>query len=456
MNEFQGFVPPIRNYFPMPNMWIDICAEINNLAELKVIQYVLRHTWGYKEYDGTPKTITTDEFMFGRKRHDRTRIDKGTGLSNKSVVEGLKRAVEHGYLICEVDDSDKGRVVKAYALSMATSDSGMKNLHTDMKDLHNSYEGPTPPYEESTYLTGVNNLHTSYEESTQAPVENLHSRHEQSTHRTEKETLEKHSRKTLEERNGDPPPSSLPEDDSFVHSDLNLLNSQDSGLHIASQSNSSQNSDKTVTNSGIPPDNSENSIGVETRHSDTPKSPGYKTSNSETPHSDAVMENSTALDWVQALASKEQFFDLGKPEKREEAIKQLKGIIGSEKDLKGLYDTAREIYGGIIHLTNLTHLRVVNKWLETKPEYEPSGQGMTLEERNQARQDVWDYCEDIALNQCEDQGRWFVGVFISKDSYFELGAPGDWKRVPPMWKAWAVQYGRRLSEPQQQREAIAV
>lgn len=254
------------------------------------------------------------------------------------------------------------------------------------------------------------------------------------------------------------PTPSTPDDSSFNSSDLNLNSSQeDSGLHIASQASSPQNSD----NSPPPacPDTT-NSSGVETQDGDA-YTPSYskdymKDNNHVVPDRDDFVPPDAVEQWVNTLASKERFFDLGKPEKREDAIDQLESIVASEKDLRGLYDAAREIYGGIIHLTNLTHLRVINAWLETKPEYEPSGQGMTLEERNQARQDVWDYCEDIALNQCEEQGRWFVGVFYSKDGYFELGAPGDWKRVPNMWKAWAVQYGRRLSEPQQQREAIAV
>ena len=53
----------------MPTVWIDICARIDNLAELKVVQYVLRHTWGYQEY-GIKKRITIDEFISGRRRRD--------------------------------------------------------------------------------------------------------------------------------------------------------------------------------------------------------------------------------------------------------------------------------------------------------------------------------------------------------------------------------------------------
>jgi hypothetical protein len=113
--NFQGFSKPEANFFRLPNEWTDITANITSLAEMKVVEYVLRHTWGYSEYD-LVKKITTDEFMHGRKRIDGTRIDKGTGLSNKSVVEGLSKAVEHGLLEVEVDDSDRARIKKLLSL----------------------------------------------------------------------------------------------------------------------------------------------------------------------------------------------------------------------------------------------------------------------------------------------------------------------------------------------------
>jgi len=114
---FDGFTIPEKNYFPMPNEWVDICAKIDNLSELKIIQYVLRHTWGYREY-GITKTISVDEFMNGRRRVDRSRMDSGTGLSEPSVKDGIKRAIKHGYLVCDVDEKDLGRTKKSYGLKM--------------------------------------------------------------------------------------------------------------------------------------------------------------------------------------------------------------------------------------------------------------------------------------------------------------------------------------------------
>jgi len=168
---FEGFSVPEGNFYKTPNVWIDICAGINNLAEIKVIQYVLRHTWGFSEY-GIAKKISVDEFMHGRCRTDRTRMDAGTGLSHMSVIDGLKRAVAHGYLFCEVDTSDPARIKKSYGLKMigGVKDlEGVKNLDP-LKDLE-----------------GVKNL--------AGDVKDLYPRYKGSLDRTEKDTLEKHLKK---------------------------------------------------------------------------------------------------------------------------------------------------------------------------------------------------------------------------------------------------------------------
>src|SRR3954463_7587995 len=94
---FPGFDRPESNFFRMPNNWTNITAEINNIAELKVVEYILRHTWGFQEY-GIKKRITVDEFMKGRKHQDGTRLDKGTGLSERAVRYGLQNALKDGLI----------------------------------------------------------------------------------------------------------------------------------------------------------------------------------------------------------------------------------------------------------------------------------------------------------------------------------------------------------------------
>ena len=143
---FQGFSKPESNFFRLPNEWTDITATISSLAELKLVEYVLKHTWGYSEFDMVKK-ITTDEFMNGRKKRDGTRIDQGTGLSKPSVIAGLKSAVIHGLLEEETDERDKARIKKYYKLKMKTpieedepqrsaTNADVKNLYIGVKNVN--------------------------------------------------------------------------------------------------------------------------------------------------------------------------------------------------------------------------------------------------------------------------------------------------------------------------------
>lgn len=123
---FPGFWHPDKykiGYTKLPHELIYLMPAMSN-QELRVVLYVLRHTWGYQEIDnelsikkiGDGKRITIDEFMRGRKRKDGTRMDRGTGLSDRGVKNGIAQAIKHGYLICEVVDIDKARVKKYYSL----------------------------------------------------------------------------------------------------------------------------------------------------------------------------------------------------------------------------------------------------------------------------------------------------------------------------------------------------
>jgi hypothetical protein len=104
------------------------------------------------------KKITTDEFMYGRKKKSAERIDIGTGLSKPSVIAGLKSAVAHGFLEEEIDDSDKARIKKYYKLKMKTpikeaepeKDApradvkilyiGVKNVNIDQRKIYERYK----------------------------------------------------------------------------------------------------------------------------------------------------------------------------------------------------------------------------------------------------------------------------------------------------------------------------
>jgi len=136
-DTFSGFAPPVENWSKLPHELIDALPLIETIGEMKVILYVLRHTWGYQDEE---KRITLDEFCDGRKRRDGSRLDNGTGLSKPTVIDGIERAVKHGFLEVETDERDKGRVKKLYRLTS----SDVKNVDScKQESLHRS-EKDTP------------------------------------------------------------------------------------------------------------------------------------------------------------------------------------------------------------------------------------------------------------------------------------------------------------------------
>ncbi len=123
-----GLPSPESNFHPIPNDWIDIIAQMTTLAEVKVVNYLLRHTWGFQERD-LPLHLTIDEFVNGRAvskekaivkgwlfRESKYRMDLGTQLSDKSVRSGLQEAIKRGLVIEYVNDRDKARIDKYYLL----------------------------------------------------------------------------------------------------------------------------------------------------------------------------------------------------------------------------------------------------------------------------------------------------------------------------------------------------
>ena len=122
--EFAGFEEPKENWSKLPHALIEAMPQIETSGELKVILYILRHTWGYHNAQGkrdVEKKITLDEFMHGRRLRDRSRMDTGLGLSKPTIIDGLRRAEQHGFIEVDVDDSDGGRIKKFYRLKMSSS-----------------------------------------------------------------------------------------------------------------------------------------------------------------------------------------------------------------------------------------------------------------------------------------------------------------------------------------------
>jgi hypothetical protein len=119
-NLFAGFEEPRENWSKLPHALIEALPLMTSEAEVKVVLYVLRHTWGYHDAD---KRISIDEFARGRKKRDGLRLDAGCGLTDNTIKDGLRRAVEHGFIEVDEDSTDVARIKRYYKLRMREDES---------------------------------------------------------------------------------------------------------------------------------------------------------------------------------------------------------------------------------------------------------------------------------------------------------------------------------------------
>lgn len=91
---FEGFSVP--NGTIVPDEFFDVAlARITNLAEIKVIAYTIRRTFGFKKHQDR---ISISQYVDGITTREGRVLDSGTGLARSSVVVGLDKAVTDGYL----------------------------------------------------------------------------------------------------------------------------------------------------------------------------------------------------------------------------------------------------------------------------------------------------------------------------------------------------------------------
>lgn len=107
---FTGFTRPTTTDTP-DELFDVIMPRIDNLAELKCVMYVIRHTFGYNKWMDRIALLQFEKGLVTEKRGQRRQVDAGVGLSRQSVINGLRAAVEDGYLRKQVVCPACGREV---------------------------------------------------------------------------------------------------------------------------------------------------------------------------------------------------------------------------------------------------------------------------------------------------------------------------------------------------------
>jgi hypothetical protein len=92
--HFAGFTTP--NTTAVPDDFFDVLAPNLSEAELRVLIYIIRRTFGFKKESDT---ISLKQMVEGITTRDGRVLDRGTGMSKPGVSKGVKGLVAKGVIV---------------------------------------------------------------------------------------------------------------------------------------------------------------------------------------------------------------------------------------------------------------------------------------------------------------------------------------------------------------------
>jgi len=126
-----GFTRPTENYFKVPKSWIAVIRNIGSAAVILAVEYLIRHSWGYRNQHGI--WLTAEEVANGRKYSDGRRYDNGTGFALATVQRALKQASEMGLVVWEEYFED-GIIIRKYNLRFQGMQADAKGMFLELTD----------------------------------------------------------------------------------------------------------------------------------------------------------------------------------------------------------------------------------------------------------------------------------------------------------------------------------
>jgi phage replication O-like protein O len=95
-SRFLGFTSP--NYTQVPDELFDTLMVELSGAELKVLLYIIRRTFGFKR---DSDTISLSQMLGGLRASDGRQLDQGAGLTKKPLPAALRSLAERGVILIE-------------------------------------------------------------------------------------------------------------------------------------------------------------------------------------------------------------------------------------------------------------------------------------------------------------------------------------------------------------------
>src|SRR5687768_1809498 len=138
---YQGYSSP--NYTPVPDELFDEQLPDLSGSELKVLLYIIRRTFGFKK---DSDNISLNQLLHGITTKEGVVLDRGTGLTKKTLLESIKSLVEKNLLLTERRRSkEKGDEPTSYRLNIIGESNGNNHTPRGVKNMPGGGVENTPP-----------------------------------------------------------------------------------------------------------------------------------------------------------------------------------------------------------------------------------------------------------------------------------------------------------------------
>ena len=137
--------PPFNgpNYTQVPDALFDLLLPDLTGAELKVLLYIIRRTFGFKR---EADDISLSQMLNGIRKHDGTVLDRGVGLSKKSLLQALRDLEEMNLIIRERRSSQEaGNQPTNYRLNVIAHAPSVKSTPSLGEKVHQGDGGESTP-----------------------------------------------------------------------------------------------------------------------------------------------------------------------------------------------------------------------------------------------------------------------------------------------------------------------
>ncbi len=140
-NQFKGYASP--NYTPVPDELFDEQLPDLSGAELKVLLYVIRRTFGFKRESDN---ISISQMLNGLHTYDGRLLDRGVGLTKKTLLLAIKSLEEKNVIFTERRRSvERGDEPTSYRLNIAEASAREKTTPPVGEKLPQGGGGEIPP-----------------------------------------------------------------------------------------------------------------------------------------------------------------------------------------------------------------------------------------------------------------------------------------------------------------------